>query len=148
MKKITFFIIQLNFIFSINSFVYIDLMLELIDRTSTASHYFNKVTLSDLYINTIVIFIISFIPSVILSHISFRINDNKLWILPILITYTVSWIYASYIVVNGYVQFFGHTWLRIEVLIFTLGQNYIFIAYITSLIFILFYFNTTNKENS
>lgn len=60
MKKITFFIFQLIFIFSINSFIYIDLMLELIEKTASNSHYFNKVTLSDLYMNTIIIFIINF----------------------------------------------------------------------------------------
>ena len=141
MKKITFFIFQLIFIFSINSFIYIDLMLELIEKTASNSHYFNKVTLSDLYMNTIIIFIINFIPSIILSHIFFRINNNnnRLWIIPMFIIYTISWFYASYGVVSGYVKFFGHTWLKMEILIFTLNQNHIFIAYIVSLIFILCY---------
>ena len=48
MKIITFFTFQLIFFFSINSFIYIDLMLELIEETASNSHYFNKVTLSDL----------------------------------------------------------------------------------------------------
>ena len=148
MKIITFFILQLVLCFSINSFVYIDIMSELIDKTASSTPYFNKVTLSDLYMNTIIIFIISFIPSVILSHVFFKINNNKLWIIPIFIIYTISWIYASFSVVSGYVQFFGHTWLEIEILIFTLSQNHIFISYIISLIFILCYFNTTNKEKS
>ena len=144
----TFFIFELIFFFSINSFIYIDLMLELIEKTASSSHYFNKVTLSDLYMNTIIIFIISVVPSVILSHIFFRINNNKLWIIPILIIYTVSWFYASCSVVGEYVKFFGHTWLEIEILIFTLSQNHIFISYIVSLIFILFYFILTTKEKS
>ena len=146
MKIMTFLIFELIFFFSINSFIYIDLMLELIEKTASSSYYFNKVTLSDLYMNTIIIFTISAIPSVALSHIFFRINSNKLWIIPILIIYTISWFYASYSVVGEYVEFFGHTWLEIEILIFTLSQNHIFISYIISLIFILFYFILKTKE--
>ena len=139
MKTKTFIILQLNFIFSISSFVYIDLISELIDKTANASHYLNKVTLSNLYIDAMIIFLINLIPSILLSHILFRVKNNKLWIIPIVLIYTLSWFYASYGVVSGYVKFFGHTWLEIEIFAFTLGQNYIFIAYITSLIFVLSY---------
>ena len=139
MKTKTFIILQLNFIFSISSFVYIDLISELIDKTANASHYLNKVTLSNLYIDAMIIFLINLIPSILLSHIFFRVKNNKLWIIPIVLIYTLSWFYASYGVVSGYVKFFGHTWLEIEIFAFTLGQNYIFIAYITSLIFVLSY---------
>lgn len=139
MKLRNFFIMQLNFILSINSFVYIDFMSELIDKTATASHDFNKVVLSDLYMNALIIFIIGVIPSLILSHIFLRLKNNKLWIVPIFLIYTTFWFYASYSIVGIYIQFFGHTWLEIEVLMFTLGQNHIFIAYISSLIFMLSY---------
>ena len=148
MKKILFFTTQLIFIITINSFVYIDLMAELILQTVSATPYFNKVTLSDLYINTIGIFMVSSLPLLLLSYLVGKMAYSRLWIFPVFIIYTISWVHASHVTVAGYVQFFGHTWLYMEVFYFTLGQQHFYIAYAISLwMFItLIYFSLKHRS--
>ena len=132
MKKINFFVIFIIVILSINSFIYVDIIIQLIPKT--VGLYVDKVTRYDIFWNTILIFILNIIPFLILSHLYIKIGENKVWLIPIFMIYSFFWVYTSYIIVHGYIQHFGHTWLDIEVFYFMLEQEHFYIAYILSLV--------------
>jgi hypothetical protein len=145
MKKINFFIVFLITILSINSFIYMDIIIQLIPKT--VGLYVDKVTRYDVLWNTILIMILNIIPFLILAYIYRKVYANKLWIIPIFMIYSFFWVYTSYLIVHGYIQHFGHTWLDIEVFNFMLEQEHFYMAYILSLVpmvFLIFY----NKRSS
>jgi len=100
----------------------------------TISYTFDKVTNFDIVITTILIVIWNIFPTISLAYIYIKIDENKLWIFPIFIIYSFFWVYTSYIIVHGYIQHFGHTWLDIEVFNFMLEQEHFYTAYILSLV--------------
>jgi len=132
MKKINFLIIVLTSILSINSFIYIDIIVQLIPKT--VGLYVDKVTNDNVLLNTILIIILNIIPFLILAYIYRKVYANKLWIIPIFIIYSFFWVYTSYLIVHIYIQHFGHTWLDIEVFYFMLEQEHFYMAYSLSLI--------------
>lgn len=132
MKKINFLIILMIIIISINVHIYIDFTMILIPKT--ISYTFDKVTNFDIVITTILIVIWNIFPTISLAYIYKKIHKNRLWIFPIFIIYSFFWVYTSYIIVHGYIQYFGHTWLDIEVFNFMLEQEHFYTAYILSLV--------------
>lgn len=132
MKKINFLIILMIIIISINVHIYIDFTMILIPKT--ISYTFDKVTNFDIVITTILIVIWNIFPTISLAYIYKKIHKNRLWIFPIFIIYSFFWVYTSYIIVHGYIQHFGHTWLDIEVFNFMLEQEHFYTAYILSLV--------------
>ena len=136
MRKINFLVILIVTIISINTHIYIDLTMILIPKT--ISYTFDKVTDFDIVINTILIVTLNIFPTIFLVYIYRKIYTNKVWIIPIFMIYSFFWVYTSYIIVHGYIQHFGHTWLDIEVFYFMLEQEHFYIAYILSLVSIGF----------
>ena len=136
MKKINFLVILIVTIISINTHIYIDLTMILIPKTISCT--FDKVTNFDILITTIVIVTLNIFPTIFLVYIYRKIHKNKVWIIPIFMIYSFFWVYTSYIIVHGYIQHFGHTWLDIEVFYFMLEQEHFYIAYILSLVSIGF----------
>ncbi len=145
MKKINFFIILLTIASSINSFIYIDIIVPLIPKT--VGLYVDKVTNDNVLWNTIQIVIINIIPSFIIAYLYLKVKKSKLWIIPIFLLYSLFWFYTSYSIMHIYIQHFGHTWLDIEVFNFMLQQKHFYIAYLLSLIpmvFLIFYNKRSN----
>lgn len=132
MKKINFFVILLTIILTINGFIYIDIIIQLIPKT--ADFYVDTVTNYDIFWNSVFILIINTIPIVILSYLYEKIYKNKLWIIPIFIIYSSFWVCTSYLIIHLYIQHFGHTWLDIEVFNFMLQQEHFYMAYILSIV--------------
>lgn len=145
MKKINFLVILMIIIISINVHIYIDFTMILIPKT--ISYTFDKITNFDIVITTILIVIWNIFPTIFLAYIYRKIYENKLWIILIFIIYSFFWVYTSYLVVHGYIQHFGHTWLDIEVFYFMLEQEHFYMAYILSLVpmvFLIFYNNRSS----
>lgn len=132
MKKINFFVILLTIILTINGFIYIDIIVQLIPKT--VGLYVDKVTNYDIFWNSILILTVNTIPIAILSYLYRKIYENKLWIFLIFIIYSSFWVYTSYLIIHLYIQHFGHTWLDIEVFNFMLQQEHFYMAYILSIV--------------
>lgn len=112
--------------------MYIDVIKELIVKT--AGQTVDEVTLYDLLIVAIGIIVYSFLPLWLLSYLYKKLSDTLAWVCSIGLIYTATWYGISYLVMQGYIQYYGHTWLDIEVFFYLLGLKHIYVAYFLSLI--------------
>ena len=104
---------------------------ELIQRDLTCHSVLAGVCVKkeDIYFDILGVFILTSLPSWLLSYLYIRLLKSKFWLIIIIALFSLVWVYITYLIIGGYTIFLGQTWLNEEIWYFVVYQEHYWVAY-------------------